>query len=74
MQIIETRVLRGPNVYAMHPCYLGVVELGELAEARLPAAPAFDLPADTHVAEGMAFLLAWLQRQGHFETLGPIRT
>jgi cyanophycin synthetase len=63
MQIIETRVLRGPNVYAMHPCYLGVVELGELAEARLPAAPAFDLPADTHVAEGMAFLLAWLQRQ-----------
>ncbi|MDB5100856.1 MAG: cphA [Cyanobacteria bacterium RYN_339] len=66
MQILETRILRGPNVYAATPCFLAVIDLGEHAGTRLPAHEAFDLPAGLQLAEAVAGLLAWLQRQvGH---------
>jgi hypothetical protein len=63
MKIVETRVLRGPNLYAGTPCYLGVLELGELAERHLDAHERFALPGGLHLAEAVARLMAWLQVQ-----------
>ena len=41
MKIIERRMLRGPNVHSLRPCFLAIVDLEKLDEVPSSAIPGF---------------------------------
>ena len=41
MKIVETRFLRGPNLYSPRPCYHAILDLEDLDEVPSTAVPGF---------------------------------